>query len=55
MAILGYAPGEMIGRSAAGFIYPGDVEMTRGEMRLARSDGTPATLKRDMFTRTVEW
>lgn len=35
-AILGYKPEEMIGRSAAEFLYPGDLERTRREMRLAR-------------------
>lgn len=36
-AILGYEPREMVGRSAKDFIYPGDLERTRQEMRLARS------------------
>jgi diguanylate cyclase (GGDEF)-like protein/PAS domain S-box-containing protein len=35
-AILGYAPEEMIGRSAVQFIYPDDLDSTRQEMRLAR-------------------
>jgi PAS domain S-box-containing protein len=35
-AILGYQPGELVGRSAAGFLYPDDLENTRNEMRLAR-------------------
>jgi PAS domain-containing protein len=35
-AILGYQPGEMVGRSATAFIYPDDLESTRREMRLAR-------------------
>lgn len=35
-AILGYAPEEMTGRNAIEFIYPGDLESTREEMRLAR-------------------
>jgi len=35
-AILGYRPDEMIGRSAADFIYPGDLNPTRDELRLAR-------------------
>jgi PAS domain S-box-containing protein len=35
-SILGYQPEEMIGRSALGFIYHGDLEPTRQEMRLAR-------------------
>ena len=34
--LLGYDPGEMIGRSAARFLYPPDLENTRNEMRLAR-------------------
>ncbi len=36
MMILGYAPDEMIGRSAAEFVYPEDLEATQREMRLAR-------------------
>lgn len=36
-ATLGYGPAEMVGRSARDFIYPGDLERTRLEMRLARS------------------
>jgi PAS domain S-box-containing protein len=36
LAILGYEPDEMIGRSAAEFIYEADLEATRSEMRLAR-------------------
>ncbi len=35
-AILGYRPEEMIGHSAVNFIYPGDLESTREEMRAAR-------------------
>jgi PAS domain S-box-containing protein len=35
-AVLGYKPEEMIGRNAAEFLYPGDLERTRQEMRLAR-------------------
>jgi PAS domain S-box-containing protein len=34
--ILGYQPEEMIGRSALEFIYHGDLDPTREEMRLAR-------------------
>lgn len=34
--ILGRAPEEMIGHSAAEFIYPSDLESTRAEMRAAR-------------------
>ncbi|MGH6682584.1 MAG: PAS domain S-box protein, partial [Pseudolabrys sp.] len=37
LAILGYAPEEMIGHNAIDFIYPADLERTRGEMRLART------------------
>jgi PAS domain S-box-containing protein len=36
VAILGYEPGDMAGRSAAEFLYPDDLENTRNEMRLAR-------------------
>src|SRR5436305_1866818 len=36
MAILGYRPEEMVGRSAAEFIHPDDLENTRTEMRQAR-------------------
>jgi PAS domain S-box-containing protein len=36
MAILGYQPDEIVGRSAGDFIYPGDLERTRDEMRMAR-------------------
>ena len=35
-SILAYRPDEMIGRSAADFLYPADLENTRNEMRLAR-------------------
>jgi len=35
-SILGYAPGELVGRSAADFLYPEDLENTRNEMRMAR-------------------
>jgi PAS domain S-box-containing protein len=38
-AILGYAPEEMIGHSGTEFVYPDDLESTRGEMRLARHGG----------------
>jgi len=38
-AILGYAPEEMIGRNGTEFVYPDDLESTRGEMRLARHGG----------------
>lgn len=36
LAILGYRPDEMVGRSAADFLLPADLENTRDEMRLAR-------------------
>src|SRR5262249_14903638 len=39
MAILGYAPEEMVGRSAVDFIHPDDLEATREEMRSARRGG----------------
>ena len=35
-AILGYQPEEMIGASAAAFLFPEDLEPTRNEMRVAR-------------------
>jgi PAS domain S-box-containing protein len=35
-AILGYAPSEMVGRSAIDFIHPDDLDNTRNEMRSAR-------------------
>jgi len=34
--VLGYEPHEMVGRSAADFLHPDDLENTREEMRLAR-------------------
>jgi PAS domain S-box-containing protein len=34
--ILGYAPDEMIGHNAIGFIFPADLDATRNEMRSAR-------------------
>jgi PAS domain S-box-containing protein len=57
-AILGYRPEEMVGRSAADFIFPDDLANTRNEMRMARrgrhmrnfecryvhKDGHPVTL-----------
>jgi signal transduction histidine kinase len=36
MAILGYRPEEMIGRIGIEFIFPGDLDSTRNEMREAR-------------------
>jgi PAS domain S-box-containing protein len=36
LAILGYRPEEMVGSSAADFVFPDDLEGTRAEMRLAR-------------------
>ena len=38
-AILGYQPEEMVGRHAIDFIYPGDLDSTREEMRAARRGG----------------
>jgi len=35
-AILGYAPEEMVGRNAAEFIYPDDLEISREEIRASR-------------------
>src|SRR5258708_32739178 len=35
-AVLGYRPEEMIGRSAANFIFPAALDPTREEMRAAR-------------------
>jgi len=35
-AILGYRPEEMVGHNAIGFIYSGDLESTRNEMRQGR-------------------
>jgi PAS domain S-box-containing protein len=35
-AILGHQPADLVGRSAAEFLYPDDLEHTRNEMRLAR-------------------
>lgn len=36
MAIIGYPPEDLVGHSAAEFLYPDDLESTRQEMRLAR-------------------
>jgi len=36
LAIVGFRPDEMIGHSAAAFIYEADLDATRNEMRLAR-------------------
>ena len=49
MAIIGYAPEEMIGRSAVEFIHPDDLENTRNEMRAARR----GQQKRNFETRYV--
>jgi PAS domain S-box-containing protein len=49
IAILGYQPGEMIGRSAVDFIHPDDLENTRNEMRSARH----GKQKRNFETRYV--
>ena len=46
-AILGYQPGDLIGRSAVEFILPEDLENTRKEMRTARR----GQLKRSFETR----
>ena len=39
MSVLGYDPGEMVGRDAAEFIYSEDLDNTRNEMRTARRAG----------------
>jgi PAS domain S-box-containing protein len=39
LAILGYRPEEMIGRSAKDFVHPDDLESTRSNMKLARRGG----------------
>lgn len=36
-ANLGYTPAEMVGKNAIEFVYPGDLESTRAEMRSART------------------
>src|SRR5687768_7345440 len=36
LAILGYRPEEMVGRSAGDFVFPADLDSTRSEMRMAR-------------------
>jgi PAS domain S-box-containing protein len=36
LAIIGYPPGDMVGRSATEFVFQDDLENTRQEMRLAR-------------------
>lgn len=40
MAILGYRPDEMTGRTGTQFIHPDDLDSTRNEMRHARRGGT---------------
>ena len=44
-AILGYAPEEMVGHNGIEFVYPDDLESTRGEMRLARHGGLSRTFQ----------
>ena len=48
-SILGYRPDEMVGRSAAEFLYPEDLESTRNELRMARR----GRLMRNFDTRYV--
>ena len=36
LTILGYRPDELVGRSSADFLYPGDLDSTRTEVRRAR-------------------
>ncbi|KJC43603.1 histidine kinase [Bradyrhizobium sp. LTSP849] len=40
-AILGYRPGEMIGRSGVDFIHPDHLDQSRAEMRALRQGGHP--------------
>jgi PAS domain S-box-containing protein len=47
--ILGYAPAELVGRSAVDFIHPDDLENTRDEMRAARRGQS----KRSFETRLI--
>ncbi len=49
LPILGYRPEEMIGRSAVDFLYSGDLENTREEMRAARR----GQIMRNFVTRYV--
>ena len=35
-AIVGYGPKELVGRNGAEFVYPGDIEAARAEIRIAR-------------------
>jgi PAS domain S-box-containing protein len=35
-AIAGYSPKELVGRNGAEFVYPGDIEAARAEIRIAR-------------------
>jgi len=51
-AILGYAPDEMVGHNGKEFVYPDDLESTRGEMRLARHGGLSRTFQSRYSHRT---
>jgi PAS domain S-box-containing protein len=57
--ILGYAPDEMVGRSAAEFIHAGDLDPTRKQMRLVRrgqASGFEARyMHRDGHVITLAW
>jgi PAS domain S-box-containing protein len=58
--ILGYRPEELCGQSAAGLLYPDDLENTRNEMRLARRGRTMRTfdcryVRKDGDTVTLAW
>ena len=59
-AILGHKPEEMIGRNAAEFVYPDDLERARQELRLARRGRHPAQLRmpicrKDGSVATLAW
>ena len=60
MAILGYAPEEMVDHVAIDFIYPDDLEPTRNEMRMARRGGEIRNFEsryvhKDGRTITLNW
>ncbi len=59
-AILGYRPDEMIGRNGENFIYPGDIDISREEMRAARRGERPRlsearVLHKDGHTVPLSW
>src|ERR1043166_7971906 len=60
MAILGYQPDEMVGHSAAEFLYHQDLDRTRDEMRAARRGGETHNfacryVHKDGRAVTLEW